>query len=555
MLNQKISHFYTFALVLLIFTAFFLGGCFEEKSEYTINPDLSGKATFDLIFTPSNIESRKQNASLQDLIEPQIEDILRHSKGIESWKDISFEFTDESAVHFIGTAYFPDVNKLSIWRPEFSGGNGLQFSKDPSGRIIIELPNLSEGENEDRKPGAATLSEVELVQQVKLFKLRYNQAKPLMHAMFDNLKSDSLVHLPAKIEKISGFEKVNDTTIRIKWQGGQIIDTMEKMMADDEHLKRFIREGKTPFDGLPDESLYNAIVFGQEGPVQVVLSSDSRDIFDYDAEVADARNNYDQMLKDLGLDLTRKTSPIEIPVASSISVEPGTVKVGGVRLVRYSDIQRNIIPLHQFDKGYTLSLILDLPEPNLILAKGRLEKAITDTGQNILPEGKQETSFPELSKDGNTAVFEVNLSIPDEKAKGIAELSGTLWYLKSAGTKTIDLGLMEFVEGAKSQVEGFSIQSIETHSWSPGRTEMDLKVDLLRGHLISTKFYREDGTEIEVSSGGTSFTENRLLDVGYQVKGKFPPKGRIVLEVIDQITKHEIKFSLKNISLTGEPRE
>jgi hypothetical protein len=211
------------------------------------------------------------------------------------------------------------------------------------------------------------------------------------------------------------------------------------------------------------------------------------------------------------------------------------------------------MPFNEFDKRYTLSLILDLPEPNLIPTKGRVEKAITDTGENILSENNRETSFPKLSKDGNTAVFEINLSAPSKDAKAISEISGTLEYSKSTETKNIDLGLMEFADGVRSWVKGFSITSIRNNSWDRENTEMELDVDLPRGYLISTKFYNEDGSEIEVSKSGGAFSEKEILDVRYKVKGKFPPKGRIVLEVIDDAIKHEINFKLTNVSLMGEP--
>lgn len=545
----------SFTLILLIVIILFSGGCFEEESEYTINPDFSGKATFNLVFTPSGINSRKSDATLQDLIKPSIEEILQRSKGIETWKDISFEFTDEGSVRFVGTAYFRNVNEAFLWRSGIPEDNGLLFSKDSSGRINIEVTNLPNPERDGEKKAAVTLSDAELAQKIKLTKLQYNQSRPLMQATLGNLKSDSLLHLPAKIEKISSFEKVDDSTIRIKWQGSKVIEAIDRIIEDDEQLKQLILEGRNPFDDIPDELLYNAIVFGREGPIEVVLSSDSEELFDYDAEVADAKSNYDKMLEELGLFLPKTERAIEAPVVSSISVEPGKVRVGGIRLVRYSNSKREIRPLNEFKNGYTLSLILDLPEPNLILAKGHVEKANTDTGQNILsePEYNRETSFPVLSKDGNTAVFSVNLSVPDKEAKGIAELSGTLGYLKSTGTKKIDLGIMEFVDGAESQVEGFYIQSVKTYRWNRGNSEVDLHVDLLRGHLISTRFYREDGTEIKISPNGRSYSGGELFSISYTTRGKFPPKGRIVFEVIDEITRHEINFSLTNISLTGEP--
>ena len=552
MLEKNITFMPKLVRILSLIAVTSILGCIEEDSEYTINPDLSGRATFDLVFTPSRIGHSGPGDAPENLIKPQIEEMLLRSKGIDTWKDISFELTDEGSVHFTGTAYFPDINKLYLWKPEVREVNRLRFSKDQSGRIIIELPDFLGLENENEEEGAARLSEVELTQNVKLAKLRYGQARPMLLATLGTLKQDSLLRLPAKIEKVSNFEKVNDTTVRWKVKGSDIIETMDELMADDGRLKRLIRQGKDAFGGTAGESIFNAMFLSQEGPVQVVLSSDSTSLFDYDAEVAAAQSNYEQMLKELGLVLTR-VERVTAPTVSSVPAKPGTVKVGGVRLIRYQDRERQIRPLQQFKKGYTLSLILELPDPNLIVVKGQAKKAITDTGQDILPERNRETSFPVLSKDGNAAVFEINLSIPNKDVKAIAELSGTLGYLKSAGTRKIDLGIMDFKEDTRSPVEGFSIRSVGVKNWDKEHSQMDLEVNLLRGHLKSAKFYREDGTQIEVSSGGISFSGDELLGISYRTKGEFPQRGRIVFEVIDKITKHEISFKLTNISLTGVP--
>jgi hypothetical protein len=83
-------------------------------------------------------------------------------------------------------------------------------------------------------------------------------------------------------------------------------------------------------------------------------------------------------------------------------------------------------------------------------------------------------------------------------------------------------------------------------------TKLDLsdEDDLSKGTI---SFYAEDGTELNVSQSGKSFSAGRLMDVHYRIKGKFPPRGRIVLEVLDNVTKHEISFKLTNISLIGDP--
>jgi hypothetical protein len=225
-----------------------------------------------------------------------------------------------------------------------------------------------------------------------------------------------------------------------------------------------------------------------------------------------------------------------------------------VRLVRYSDQARGIRPFN-YDAGYTLSIVVEPAKAGLNVTEGRIEKAVTDTGQDILPEKDwdRKIHWTRLSKDKKAVIFEVNLAKPDENAKGIAELSGVLEYLESTGTREIDLGVMDFKDGAVSKVEGFSIKSIESQEWAQEKTRMWLKVDLPRGAVKSTKFFDENGTELKVTSGGTSSSMGRLKRMGFDIEGEFPARGRIVIEVLDGLSKHELPFKLTDISLLGVP--
>lgn len=536
--------------ILFLLTVTSILGCIEEKSEYTINPDGSGKVTVDITSTsPADISHTGPEASPTEQIKPAIERILKHSQGIDTWKDISFGLTDEGAIHFTGTAYFPDINNLAIHGGGLDTLSQFRFSTSPSGQIILELTSYPDRKKKGTKE-ALNFSDTELAEQVKLAKLRYNQSKAMMTMMLNGLKQDSLMHLPAKIETISNLQRMDDTTVRWQLEGSKILEKMEQKMTDDEWLKRQIREtGGTISDRL-DESLVNEIIFGQKGPVQVILSSEFKNLFDYNTEVTAAKANYDNMLKELDLCQTESILPFaKVPATSILTTEPGTVRVGGMQLVKYTDEERGIRHLHS-SNGYTLSLVLELPEPNLPITHGRLETAITDTNESL--QERSSISFPRLSKDGKAVVFEVSLSLPGKEVKGLAELSGTLVYLKSNGTKKIDLGLMDFKEGATSDVKVFSIRSINP-SWNKKDTKMELKANFLIGAVKSTTFYREDGTEMKVSPSGYSSTRDRIMELYYEIKGEFPPRGRIVFEVLDNPTKHEIHFELRNISLTGEP--
>ncbi len=523
-------------------------GCVDEKSEYTVNPDGSGKVVYDATFTPGDMKLGEQESISADLVGPEIEGILQESEGVDTWKDISFDLTDDGAIHFTGTAYFPNINELDIRAGGFSKDMKLSLSRDESGQITIELKRGSRPKDEQSDANVPELSEADLAEKMKEVRLRYNKSKPMMMGILETLKSDTLLHLPGEIEEVSNFKKIDGTTASIKLEGSKMIEGMDKMMADDDYLKQQIRAGKDPIKQRPDDLMLNEMLFGQKAPVRVVLRSDSENLFDYKAEVAAAKKNYDKMLQELGLGRAAPIKATDIPV---VLAEPGTVTVGGVRLVRHSDQERGIRPLSSPSNDYTLSLILELPEQDLVLTRGRVEKAVTDTGENIFQDPG--ILFPKLSADGRAAVFDVQLSVPGEDANGLAELSGVLGYLKSEGTKEIDLGVMDFKEGAESDVEGCTIKMIGGGAYDRGYTRMILAVDMVRGSFKSAKFYREDGTEIEVLPAGRSYSEGRLKGIRFRTKGEFPPRGRIVFEVLDNISQHEIPFKLTNISLLGKP--
>ena len=488
----------------------------------------------------------------QKELKAAVEKILKECKGVDTWKDISYEMTDDGRAHFIGTAFFNDINSLDIRPGGFNDNEKIYFLRKGIGQIAIEIRKDSDSKEKGEKADTVKLSEAELAIKVKEAKFQYNKTKPMMLGMIGALKKDTIFHLPGEIKEISNFTRVDDTTCRLTLEGTRMIEAMDKMMADDNFLKEQILAGKRPIqDGPGDDLVANEMVYGESAPVRVVAETGDKILFDYETEVAEAKKNYGRMVKKLGFD---ETSPLAIPVVSGTPATPGSVKVGGVRLVQYSDRQRWIRPFNN-DKGYTLSIVIELAEAGLNITEGRVEKAITDTGQDILSEKEwdRKIHWPRLSKDKRAVVFEVNLAMPDEKARSIAEVSGVLEYLESAGTKKIDLGVMDFKEGAESNVEGFSINSIKSDEVTVGKTRMWLKVMLLRGTEKRVQFFDEDGTELKVASDGKQFSRDRIKSMAFDIEGHFPARGRIVFEVLDGLSKHELPFKLTNISLLGSP--
>ena len=85
MLKKKLVFINKLYIEFLIIIALFIGGCFEEKSEYTINPDLSGKVTFDFLLTPTNLIGDTKNIALQDIVKPDIEKITYNKDRIQAF--------------------------------------------------------------------------------------------------------------------------------------------------------------------------------------------------------------------------------------------------------------------------------------------------------------------------------------------------------------------------------------------------------------------------------------------------------------------------------------
>jgi hypothetical protein len=599
--------------ILLIVYAVAVTGCVETKDEITVNPDGSGKVVHELTFQPMDLggmmggemmgemtgamgeiagdmtgamgemtgDMGNMTAEMGEMMskmmdgessDPQaqlresVKEILSQSSGVDTWEDISYKLTDDGRTYFKGTAYFPDINNLSLHNAGFDSDMKLNFTRNISGEITIELKTEEQDEEAGVvKPIIPEIPEAQLDILVKEAKSQFTQMKPMMQGMFATIKSETILHLPGSIKEISNFEKVDARTVRIAFDGSKMIEVMDKMMQDEDWLKEQIRAGKDPVQDGPGPGLeMNEMFFGEKAPVRVVLARGAQPLFDYNAEVTAAKANYESMLKTLGLEGAEPTLPTisDVPSLPGFGEDTPTtaervtgdmkVKVGGVRLVRYSNYERGIMPLGQSD-GYTLSLIGELPATVIKVSGGRMEKATTDTGKSLLPKNQwgRKIKFPRLAKDKKTVVFDVELLLPDKDAEGLEELSGTLEYLTASGSRAAGLGTMDFKVGAKGRELGAVIRSIEKDPWQKNATVLSLRLNLRPEVLKSADFFAQDGTRLDVSKRGYEAIAG-VTTLKFSIKGTLPPKGRIVLNVFEGLKKNEIPFKLADISLTGQ---
>ena len=231
------------------------------------------------------------------------------------------------------------------------------------------------------------------------------------------------------------------------------------------------------------------------------------------------------------------------------------VRVAGVRLVRYSDLKLGVLPLGRGD-GYTLSLIADLPASAVKISGGQVQKALTNNGKSLMPEDEwdRKVRFGRLSKDHKTAIFDVELLLPDQGTLGLEELAGTLEYLTATGTKDVDLSLLALKPGAKASQLDAQISSISFDPYQNNAPIVALTLNVPGDNVESIELYDKSGRILQITQYGT-VTHGNAATIKFFVDGEFPAEARIVVHIFEGLQKHNLPFTIKAISIAGLPMQ
>ena len=243
-----------------------------------------------------------------------------------------------------------------------------------------------------------------------------------------------------------------------------------------------------------------------------------------------------------------------IPAARAAdTVELKNVRVGGVRLIALEDQKKGIRPFN-WPAGFTVSLIGDLPEAAMSVQAGEVDKAVADTGQSLLSEKQwdRRISFPRLSKDRKQVIFEAKMKVPGQDVRGLKELSGTLSYLTSSGTKETDLGTLALKKGTKGSVLGAEIVSVGPSKWQKNKQELQLKLQINKDAIKEIRLSDADGKPLPAKRTSASYSSN-WVQLGLTRDQPFPESARIQLTLHDNLKKQVVRFTLKDITLAGRP--
>lgn len=278
-------------LVTLALCALGLGsiaGCLELSQSYTLNPDGSGKVVIDSI-TPAGgggFGGAPAPADPKETVKKALNEQIGKAKGVDAWSDVSCELEKDGRVHFKGTAYFPDVNKLAIDGEK----NAVSFVKE--GDAMVLKFDTDKGE-----PGgeAPKLTEAEITEKIKQERAQYEQGKAMVSAMFKDLKFQMSFALPGTVAE-SNILKKEGNTVSMAITGPQIIAAMDKMNADDALMRKKVMAAPG------DDSAMNELIFGGKGEPSAKVTGAAASQFDYKAESGKAKAAQAEMFKKLGVE-------------------------------------------------------------------------------------------------------------------------------------------------------------------------------------------------------------------------------------------------------------
>jgi len=193
-------------------------------------------------------------------------------------------------------------------------------------------------------------------------------------------------------------------------------------------------------------------------------------------------------------------------------------------------------------------MTVELPEVATEVSSGRLTKALTRSGSDLLLETDQDRQIlsPKLLEDNKTVEFEVILRNPERKTRHLKQVTGTLEYSVAGISKQIDSGPLDFRAGAGSGLSGMAINSIKPAESEKDHTTVGLQLNVPYETIKTTKFYDQNGKELEVSPGDWESIGGKTTAY-FSITGKLPPKGRIVLEVSEGPQKKTYAFDLSNV--------
>ncbi len=199
---------------------------------------------------------------------------------------------------------------------------------------------------------------------------------------------------------------------------------------------------------------------------------------------------------------------------------------------------------------YILPLEVKASKATLAISGGKVKKIVSSSDENLLSEELMGIYSLPFEPGDKTIRFNVLTAKPKKENTTLAEISGTLWYLRMLYFKNVDTGLIDFAEGTSIKGTSGKIGSIRMNNRQ--RTVLRLEFSEHSAAIKDIEFWSEDGSKLDIERIG--YGGKRKGNIAYLIyatapKEPLPAKGRITLRLAMQVKEQEFDFKAVNIAL------
>lgn len=367
--------------------------CFEVEQEFTLNPDGTGKVVLDCVVQNFSLDGNSEPS--EENLKKSVATLIKDSKGVDAWRDITYAWTDDGRIKFKGTAYFSDISKL-----KFSNIGILTFDwsvKDGNGSLTMDFNESEDGGEKKLASKDLELRKKEIVAERQKFK----QSKPMLSGFMAGLQHKAVFNLPGKEGTTTNFAEEKDGKLSVEVTGEKLLAAMDKLVNDDAWL---IANSFDPQEGPSNVESMSEELFGKQGPVKAERTGLGKPLFDYATEVATAQKDFAKLQE-------KFTDPITPPATGEAMK---SLEIVGVQMSDEIDeklgFKAEIVGIKDgWEKGETKEMEIKLgldsdAVKSLILIDGVKRTELNKRGSSSFGGGpttftfESENGFPENGK-------------------------------------------------------------------------------------------------------------------------------------------------------------
>jgi hypothetical protein len=488
--------------------------------QYVFNPDGSGKVTV-----------RWTGDSPSPDLPPEqfMGSEVSNGRGIDAWSDLSCT-QEDGKLEFKATAHFKDIAELRFHCQGFHAST-LDFvaSTDEAGNFVLKTPAPPPGSS-----APSTATDDELRGEIPKHREEIGKAREFIAGMVGGLVCTASLQLPGAIGKVRFGKKGKNNTVTLRFEGKALVDLMERLLTDDDLMLKLLRSGKQG-----PEALF--FLMSDQGPLEAATTGALAPLFDYESEVGAAKETFAAFAEQVNLPKPPEMGP---PLRN--------VRIVAAKIVREADSVRELHPMGQNYASLSLTVVGDLPDGVVKLEEGRMDAAIPDSGENLVPDDdwKRRISFPKMTNDRKTAFFDIEFPLPEPAVEGFKEIRGLLSVNTTSGAEEVDLGFKKLEAGAEGKELGAVIETLDPQEES---TTLGIRLQVSKDLIESLALVGPKGEAAPMSERGYSSSGDQC-QVEYSIEGAIPKKAKLIARVIRNLQRIDVPFELRNVDLLGRPR-